>query len=157
MPCGKSLFPWGKSKMSRRKSRFPCGKSHFLWRKSKMACRKSHFPWRKSKIPTQEIAFPFGKNKIPHRIGRTLLAGAVRFLASHENEANLIHAAFSDDEVAVARRLHVAHDAATARDRPALELFGFDVEPYQHVGPDRRFDVPDGAVEIGDPVGLRSR
>src|SRR5216117_1297766 len=121
----------------------PRRKSHFLWRKSKMACRKSHFPWR--------------KNKIPHRIGRTLLAGAVRFLASHENEANLIHAAFSDDEVAVARRLHVAHDAATARDRPALELFGFDVEPYQHVGPDRRFDVPDGAVEIGDPVGLGSR
>src|SRR5207244_10022337 len=117
----------------------PCGKSHFVG-ESKNAPREIAFPVKEKQNPTQEIAFPCGKNKIPHRIGRILLAGAVRFLASHENEANLIYAAFRDDKVAVARRLHVAYDAATARDRPALELFGFDVEPYQHVGPDRRFD-----------------
>src|SRR5262249_27965002 len=82
------------------------------------------------------------------------LSRTVRFPAPHENEADLIYAAFRNDEVAIARRLHVAHDAATARDRPALEFFGFHVETNQHVGPDRRFDIPDGAIEICNPVGL---
>ena len=86
-----------------------------------------------------------------------MLAGAVRLLAPHENEADLIYSAFGDNEVAVTCGLHVAHDAATAGDRPALEFFGFDVEPHQHVGPDRRFDIPDGAVQIGNSVGLGSR
>src|SRR5436309_9234481 len=86
-----------------------------------------------------------------------MLAGAVRLFAPHENEADLIYSALGDNEVAVTCGLHVAHDAATAGDRPALEFFRFDVEPHQHVGPDRRFDVPDRAVEVGNPIRLGSR
>src|SRR6266850_6555773 len=85
---------------------------------------------------------------------RSPLTRAVRFLAADQNKANLVHAAFRYDQVAIACGLHVAHDASTAGDGPALEFFGFDVEPHQHVWPDRRFDVPDGAVQICNSVGL---
>src|SRR5437870_11360789 len=87
----------------------------------------------------------------------TPLTRAIRLLAAHENETDLIYSALRDDQVAVACRFHIAYDAATAWDRPALQLFGFDVEPHKHIGPDGRLDVADRAVEIGNPVGLGSR
>src|SRR6516164_7199850 len=64
----------------------------------------------------------------------------------------------ANHEVTVGCRLHVAHDASTARNNPTLEFFSFDIKPDQHVRPDRRLDIPDGAVEVGNPIrlGLRS-
>jgi len=55
---------------------------------------------------------------------------------------------------AVVCRLDVADHAAAARDDPALELLGLDVEPHEHVVRlDRRLDVPDRAVNAAMPYG----
>ena len=53
------------------------------------------------------------------------------------DEADLVDAALGDDEVAVARRHHVANDAAAAGNDPGLELLGLRIEAHQRVRADR--------------------
>src|SRR5438132_3450435 len=59
----------------------------------------------------------------------------------HFHQGNLIDTALRHHDLAIARGLDIAHDSAPARDDPALELLGLDVEPHEHIRLDRRFDV----------------
>src|SRR5262249_14268584 len=71
---------------------------------------------------------------------------------------DLVDAALRHDDVlSIIGRLDVANDATAARNDPALELAGRDIEADEHVGFDRRLDVPDRTVQIRDAVRLRLR
>src|SRR5215813_1284151 len=73
------------------------------------------------------------------------------------DQSDLVDQAVGGDRVAVARHVHVAHDVAAARDRPALEFFGLRIEAHDGVRLGTGLVVPDRAPGEDHAVGLRLR
>src|SRR5262249_57950947 len=67
----------------------------------------------------------------------------------------LIDQAIGRDRVAVGRHVHVAHDVAAARDRPALERFRLRIEAHDGVRLGGGLVVPQRSFGEDDAVGLR--
>ena len=63
----------------------------------------------------------------------------------------------TENRIAVARNIHVAHNVTAARNGPALEFFRLRVEAHNGVRFGKRLAVPDGALRESHAVGLRLR
>src|SRR6478735_10790994 len=62
------------------------------------------------------------------------------------DQRNAVDEAVGQQKVAIARDGGVAHDVSAARDRPALEFFGFGIEAHDGVGGRSGLAVPDDIV-----------
>src|SRR5262245_54654277 len=87
---------------------------------------------------------------------------APRYLARgrgslHLDQADLVDQAVGGDRIAVGGDVHVAHEVAAARDRPALEFLRLRIEAHDGVGFGAGLVVPERALGEDDAVGLRLR
>src|SRR5262249_44390298 len=89
------------------------------------------------------------EGNVKRRIGEQLVT-SFRDL----DQGHGVDQAVGEDEIAVPGDRGVAHDVATARNGPALKLFGLGVEAHDCVRGGPRFAVPDDVVDGGDPIGL---
>src|SRR6266576_2575265 len=78
-------------------------------------------------------------------------------LLLNSNQRDRINQAVGQQEVAIRRDRGVAHDVATARDRPSLEFRGLRIESHDRIRGRPGLAVPDDILDRRHAVGLGLR